>query len=285
MKTPGFALAVALIASAYPALAHAEDCASLIAQAESSQGPEAVASAKKAVAVCKIANIKTARPFMVLSAEANRSGKLNEVISWSKQGLEQEPSLPLAYMNICAAQMQMKKYDDAVATCQQGLREPNAWSAKLNFNIGLALFKKAVDAQKFPETLKSEPYFQESKQLDASILQNDFYLGMMEENVKGNPQAALSHYEPACKAGDKSSCEAMARVKSATSAPAVSAKTAAPASPEEAKLWDELVVAYRKKGLDEATAKHTVSEIRGNFSSLTSEQRIQSLKSMLEALK
>lgn len=273
---------VLLVLGLAPAAAFADDCASLVDDAEAADGQDAIAYAKRAVAACKVANVKTARPFMVLAVQANRAGKLDEVIKWSKQGLEQEPGLPLAYMNICAAQTQQKRYDEAVRSCQDGLREPNAWSAKLNFNIGLALFKKAVDAEKYPDALAAEPYFATSKQLDPKILQNDFYLGVLEETVKGNPQAALAHYEPACKGGDQASCQALARVKSA-SRPVAS--VASPASAEEVKLWEALEAAYRKKGLDAATAQQTVGNMQASLAQVPAEQRIQSLRSMLEALK
>lgn len=282
MKLAPVVVAISLLATR----ARAGDCASLIETAESTQGPAAVSVAKQAVAACKVANIKTARPYMVLAVEANRAGKLSEVISWSKQGLEQEPGLPLAYMNICAAQSQMKKFDDAVKSCTDGLKEPSAWSAKLNFNIGLALFQKAVAAEKFGETLKAEPYFLESRKLDASIGQNHYYLGILAENVKADPTAALAHYEAGCKVGDQQSCVGAGRVKGkAGSQQVAQQQPTVPIGADEAKLWAAVEDGYRKKGLDEASLKDMITRMKSGLATVPAEQRMQSLRQMLDALK
>jgi tetratricopeptide (TPR) repeat protein len=227
---------------------------------------------------------------MVLSVIANSQQRFKDVIKWSEQALTQEPGLPLAYMNMCSAYMQMKQYDQAVTTCKKGLVTKNQWSAKLNFNIGLTLFQKAVGQSKFGETLSAEPYFKESQRLDPSIAQNDYYLGIIEENTKSNPKAAVPLYEAGCKKGSAPACEAIPRAKAAVNAVAVTQPAAQPvsktepASQEEENLWSLFESSYRKKGLDAVSAKRNVGAVRKGMSKMQPALRVQTLQSMLKQM-
>lgn len=276
--------------------AAAETCASLSEKAEKASAAGSSVTepvAKAAIEACLREHVKTARPYMVLAVLANRAQRYTDVIKWSEKGLQQEPGLALAYMNICSAQSQMKQYDAAVATCKKGLAKKSEWSAILNSNIGLALFQKAVDQSKFSETLAAEPYFKESKRLDATIAQNDFYLGSIEENVKMNAKAALPLYDNACKLGSNPACDAIPRATKAAGAPettqprqvrAATQGAAAPASLEEEKLWGVLVDSYVKRGLSADAAKKNVDAMRRGMQQLSSEQRVNALKTMTKQM-
>ncbi|MGZ3690762.1 MAG: hypothetical protein ACXVAX_04625, partial [Pseudobdellovibrio sp.] len=134
----------------------ADTCKSATDAAEdlSNQGSwaKATETAKKAVKLCETEKQKTARPHMILATVSNAVQDYEQTIFWSKEALKQEPDLPLAYMDMCAGYMNMEKYDEAVTACKNGLKRDNPWSAKINFNTGMALFKKYVGLSKFEKT-------------------------------------------------------------------------------------------------------------------------------------
>ena len=261
----------------------ADTCSSLIKAAEAEEDPgESRALAEKAIAACAKEKVRTARPHMVLCDVSFQAGDFASVVKHADKALKEEPGLPLAYMNKCAAQSQMKKYDEAIATCEKGLKTENEWSAKLHFNLGLAIFQKFVAQEKFARALESEKHFLESSKRDPSIAQNWFYLGTLEENVKNNPRKGVEYFNRACELGHTSSCQSKARAEAAVRAQE-KGSAPAPVSGDEETLWKQIEENYQKKGISAEQARKIVTDMRANMGALTPEQRLEVVRSMVQS--
>lgn len=258
--------------------------------------------AKKAIELCQKEGLKTARPQMVMTVVANAEQDFPSVISWAEQGLKQEPGLPLAYMNMCGAYTQMKKFDQAIKACETGLKTRNEWSAMLNSNMGLAIFTKAGEEEKPNDSLKAEKYFKESQKLDPKIAQNYFFLGIIEHVVKNNVTAATPLYKKGCDLQHAGSCEKMkelqtqSAVANAIEATAPTGVTPPAAAKEpvrktagggagEDQLWGELRQNYLKKGLPGERADAMIEEFKTNFRQLPAEHRQRTIQGLVDASK
>jgi tetratricopeptide (TPR) repeat protein len=256
----------------------AADCGSLIGEAESASGSnpaKAKALAQQAVTVCRAANVKSARPYMVLATIANAEHDFDATVSWSKQALTQEPGLGLAYMDMGAGYMGMKRYDDAIAAFKDGLKSPSEWSAKLNFNLGLAMFKREVDAARYAKAAEAEPYFVECTKLDPSIGNAFFYIGTIEQQVKNDLARARTAFGQGCQAKDAASCKALA---SAASAPAPSSSTTGMTEPQ---LWTALEQKYLAQGIPKNSVDVMMGNLKKGFAAMAPEQRVTQLKAMI----
>ena len=271
----------------------AETCSSLVATAEnlSDQGNwgKATEVAKKAVKACAVEKQKTARPHMVLATAANAVEDYEQTIFWSQEALKQEADLPLAYMNMCAGYMGLKKYDDAVNACKGGLKKQNPWSAKINFNAGLALFKKYVELNKFEKTAEAEPFFKASEKIDPKIPDNYYYVGLINQ-TNGKSKEALDQFAKGCELGHEGCCTSKEELLATTAQPAVKKATAqeahaVAATPEgEAKLWQKIKEGYIKKGVPAESVAKMINTMKTSYSSLTPEQRISALKNMVDSM-
>ncbi len=271
----------------------AETCSSLVATAENlsdqANWGKATEVAKKAVKACAAEKQKTARPHMVLATAANAVEDYQETIFWSGEALKQESDLPLAYMDMCAGYMGLNKFDEAIAACKKGLKKENQWSAKINFNTGLALFKKYVGLEQFNKVSEAEPYFKASQKIDSKIPDNYYYIGLI--NQTGNKMAeAQAQFTKGCELGHQNCCKSKAEL-SATAAVEPSVKrtatpspNAAPSSEAEVKLWQKIKEGYMKKGVPPASVDKVIADLKNNLSALTPEQRMTALKSMADSL-
>jgi tetratricopeptide (TPR) repeat protein len=276
-----FLIALSLL---FPLSALADTCSSRVEAAEAEQDlSKARGLAQKAIAACAKEKVRSARPHMVLCDVAFRAGDFASVVKHAEAGLKEEPGLPLAYMNMCAALSQMKKYDEAIAACEKGLETESGWSAKLNFNLGLAVFQKFVAQEKFARALESEKYFLESAKRDPSIEQNWFYLGTLEENVKNNPQKGVEYFDRACELGHKASCDGKARAEATVQAQKAKGNAPVAVSGDEEPLWKQVEENYRKKGLSAEQAKKLVTDMRANMGALAPEQRLEVVRSMVQS--
>ncbi len=271
-----------------------ETCSSLVSSAESlnDQGAwgKATDQAKKAVKVCAGEKQKTARPQMVLATAANAVEDYEQTIFWSKEALKQEADLPLAYMDMCAGYMGLKKYDEAVAACKGGLKKENPWSSKINFNTGLALFKKYVESNQFEKTAEAEPYFKASEKIDPKIPDNYYYVGLINQ-ANGKIKESLEQFAKGCELGHEGCCTNKDVLLATAKAQPAGKKAAAPephaavaTSEGETKLWQKIKDGYIKKGVPAESVVKMLAEMKSNFSSLTAEQRIATLKSMADSL-
>ena len=276
-------IALALL---FPLSVLADTCSSLVEAADAERDPgKARGLAQQAISACTKEKVPTARPHMVLCAVAFKAGDFATVVKHARAGLKEEPGLPLAYMNLCAALSQTKKYDEAIAACEKGLETENPWTARLHFNLGLALFQKAVAQKKFERTLESETHFLESAKRDPSIDQNWFYLGTLETSVKNNPVKGIEYFSRGCELGHQASCDSKARAEATVQAPKAKETTPAAVSGDEERLWKQVEANYQKKGLSAEQAKKVVTDTRANLGALSPEQRLDVARSMAEGTK
>lgn len=298
MKTSHLSsLALIAVTVCLPSFASAvENCVSLTSKAEnlndSGAFGQAQDTAKKAIAACAKEKQKTARPFMVLATAANATQDYDGTIRWANEGLKQEPNLPLAHMDICAAYIGKEQYDLAVAACKKGLTKPNPWSAKLNHNLGLAIFKKFVALEQYAKAGESEPYFKESQKLDPKIAANYHYLGTIAQALKNDLPTASVNFKKGCELKYQSSCESLQAVQAAlakapaqgATAQSSAAAKSAPVSGNEAQLWDLIKKGYIKKGLQPAQAEQTIQGMKANMAKMAPDQRLMILQNMAKDL-
>jgi tetratricopeptide (TPR) repeat protein len=267
--------------------ARAETCSSLVDKSESQMSAD---MAKAAIAACKKEKVKSARPYMVLATVANSQGDYKATVDWSEKALLEEPGLGLAYMDMSSGYIGLNQYDKAVAAAKKGLEKKSEWSAKLNFNVGFALFQKAVGETKYNEAIHAEPYFLESKKIDPSLGINYYYLGVLAESVKNKPADALKLYDEGCKRQYMQACENLSKLKSAqpvASAPdtgAAKSAVATKSTPEENALWVQVEKGYLKKGIPAATVKDVVANSRKSMAELSATDRMAAAKAILESL-
>ena len=187
---------------------------------------------------------------------------------------------------MCAGYMSLEKYDDAVTACKKGLKKESEWSAKINFNTGMALFKKYVALSQFEKTAEAEPYFKASEKIDPKIKDNYYYIGLITQ-TNGKTAEALEQFTKGCALGHEKCCASKAQMATAQAPAAKVAtakKTAAPASADEEKLWEKIRAGYLKKGVPAGSIDTMLSDMRNNFAGLPAEQRMTTLKSMADQL-
>ncbi len=169
----------------------------------------------EAVALCKAARAKSARPFIALGTLYFRTQRWALAIPQFYEGLEREPDLPLAYMDLSGAHQQLKQFDKAVKTGTKAIElakkeGDRQIEAKANFNVGLALFSDAA-AKSALTDLRSEPFFEASRDLDPSFGGSSFYLGILAQVMHHDVPRARKlltrgcelKYAPACNAVEK----------------------------------------------------------------------------------
>lgn len=262
-----------------------ENCADLCRQAEEATGKTAQEKALAAIKVCAGAKVKSARPQMVLATEEFRAGRYQKAVHWAQEGLKQEPGLALAHMNMCAALERMKKYPDAIAACERGLKAENPWTAKLEFNLGKAKFSQAVESEKFSEALKAEPHFLKSMKIDPDIPDNFYFMGVLEFGVRGDASKSAGWHHQACARGHEGACKEEGKMKAqvlhdktagAVPQPAETASSSA----EEAELWARIKQNYIKKGVKPAAAESTVQQMKGHLTGVPTDQRLNIILQM-----
>jgi tetratricopeptide (TPR) repeat protein len=169
----------------------------------------------EAVALCNAARAASARPFIALGTLYFRTQRWALAIPQFYEGLEREPDLPLAYMNLSAAHQQLKQFDKSVKTGTKAIELAKKTGdrqveAKANFNVGLALFSDAA-AKSALKDLRSQPFFEASRDVDPSFGGNYFYLGIIAQVMHRDVPRARKlltrgcelKYGPACNAVDK----------------------------------------------------------------------------------
>ncbi len=265
-------------------------CAEKITISEASQTIDDTIAATTA---CEAEKAKTARPWIQLGTLYFQDKQNEKAIQQFEIALKKEPGLPLAYMNLCAAHSELKQQDEAIAACKKGLESikkgaasKSGWEAKLEYNLAFAYFRKAAFASDTSDR-SAEPHFKRVQELAPQIAQTYFFLGYYREYLDQKIDEARALYKKGCDLGDPQACGALEKI---ASAPAV-----APAQPkkiasgfitgDEKKLKEQLINAYVKKGLAKPDAEKTINQIYESLSALDRNQRMESLKSMLDAMK
>lgn len=263
-------------------------CAEKIKAAELSQTIDDTVAATKA---CETE--KTARPWIQLGTLYFQDKQHEKAIQQFEIALKKEPGLPLAYMNMCAAYSELKQNDDAIAACKKGLESikngagsKKSWEAKLEYNLAFAYFRKAAYSNDLQDR-SGEPHFKRVQELAPEIPQTYFFLGYYAEYLDQKLDQARALYKKGCDLGDAQACGALEKLAAAPAAPSSPAKKIAPGfvTGDEKKLKEALIGAYVKKGLPKPDAEKAVNQIYESLSALDRNQRMESLQSMLNAMK
>lgn len=162
---------------------------------------------RDAIKQCEIAKIKTARPLMALGKVFFESNRCAEAIPLFQQSLAAEPNLGRAYMDLCACQTVLERFDEAIDSGAKAVQfgEPQI-QGMANYNLGLAYFKSGAARGKFDQARASAPYFEKSAELMPEFGSNYFFLGVLKELARKKAEATPL-YEKACRLGDQSACQ------------------------------------------------------------------------------
>lgn len=200
----------------------AEDCAVLTANGESELGNGNLTAANKfleqAVEVCNQAHEKSARPYIAYGKLMFERENLEGAIQWFKRTLQEEPDLPLAYMDISAAYFQLKDYDSAAQYGSQAVssiekhmdaydpEEAQSLLAKSAFNVGLAYTALGGARNDVSYAKKAEPYFMKTAQHMPDYNQTYYQLGIIKEAAYQDFKAAADYYAKSCNLGYTQAC-------------------------------------------------------------------------------
>jgi tetratricopeptide (TPR) repeat protein len=206
--------------------------------------------------------------------------------------LKLEPEFVNGYLSLSGCYISKGDLDRGINMAKKGLEfsEKHHYGevAKLNFNVGLGLFKKAAAAEDV-NNRSSEPYFKKSSEQDPSLAQNYFYLGYFAAYMDQDYKKAKALYGKGCKLNDQGSCKQLPMIEemSRTSAPAQAVSKPASterARPEEQAYLERIKAAYVKKGMTPQAAESALESVKGSYVSQSKAVRIQILQAMLKSL-
>ena len=200
-----------------------EKCAKLTYSGESELGNGNLTSASKfleeAVEVCNQAPEKSARPYIAYGKLMYERQNPEGAIKWFKRALQDEPNLPLAYMNISAAYFQRRDYQNAVDFGTQAVssienqidnydpEEAKSLIAKSAFNVGLAYIAIGGIRNDVSYAKKAEPYFLKTSQYKPEFNQTYYQLGIIKEAAYQDFKAAANYYAQSCNMGYTKACD------------------------------------------------------------------------------
>lgn len=164
--------------------------------------------AKAGVAECEAAHVMGARPYVTLGKVYNELKQYDLAAKNYEQAIKQEPKLGLAYFSLGGIYAQQGKYDDSIRTIEKSLKLAltNWEKAKAYFNLGYAYFSIAADKEDTADR-RSEAWFKKSRELDPTIAENYYYLGVLQELSYKNFGSAKPLYKRSCDLGFKTGCE------------------------------------------------------------------------------
>lgn len=198
--------------------AHAESCASLSDQGEGLMAGRQFQQAEpillKAVEACRKDKTRGARPFIALGTAYFNTGRAAKAIPLFEEALKMEPGLPLAYMNLTSAYIESNNLEKAIEVGEGALKKngiDDTTKGKINFNVGLAYFKKAANASDTKD-MRSEAYFKKAAALYPSFGGSDFYLGVISEAMRSDYDTAANYYKSSCQKGYQQACRSQETV-------------------------------------------------------------------------
>ncbi len=293
MRIPAFVVLI-LCFEFSAAFAKASPCAEKTKQGEdqidANNYTKAVTVLEEAVTACgKDKNETSARPYVALGKAYFELQRYREAIKQFEFALTKEANLPLAFMDLGASYMQLGDFEKSVEWSRKALNVSDKRMAmKVNYNIGLALFKAAA-AKNDESDHSSEPYFAKSKELDPSFGGNYFYLGVLKEVSYKDAAAAKALYQQGCDRKYPQACQYLQtidqRMGGAQAAAPVSAGPKKELSAENKQLLKDIQAGYARKGMETKDTAPVIANLENACSQMAQDQCKTMLSNVVNSLK
>ncbi|MCR9204804.1 MAG: hypothetical protein NXH75_09515 [Halobacteriovoraceae bacterium] len=226
--------------------------------------------------------------IIILMGRLQQTLKKNQLkaLDYFEQAIEIGPNYYLAYMNASAVHLNMMRYDEAIKYGELAVQKSKEKDEKLKskFNLGLALFRKAISEENNKDLLlKGYKLFEETKNLKEAKGISYFNLAFVEENIHLNEEKAKNYFTKSCNAGFSQACQykegitqRIALLKNKKKFDGLSSK----------KLLEKLGTCYKKKfNMTDENVKMTVDSMTSGMAMLNEKQKQHSLGSTLKGMK
>ncbi len=167
----------------------------------------AQATLEKAVQLCREQKpLKDARAFVALGKVHLVLERYKEAVPFFMEALRIRENLPLAHIHLSACYRELGQFDKAFSHGMAGGETENkTWEFMATYNLAMAHFLQAKQTKNH-EDLSAEPYFKKALVLQPQHADSYFYLGMMEQYMKGNSKEAKTLFAKACDNGHAGAC-------------------------------------------------------------------------------
>lgn len=161
---------------------------------------------EKAVEACGTDSAVGPRPFIALGQVHLTLERYRDAVPLFTQALAINKDLPLAHINLSACYTKLAQFDKAIEHGKAAQKTDNKrWRFLATYNVGFAHFSKATH-KKDREDLSAENYFKKALRMQPEHADSYFYLGVMEELMKGDDEAAKKLFAKACTNGHAGGC-------------------------------------------------------------------------------